>query len=105
MADITYNQPKVIADKQIFKEPEIHITGDSMNGSRQMTVVYPVENENGDRIDTISKTYTGQEFNEAYEAYHSDKGLSEKVLADLEVEADTSDLADDFINPEEANQE
>lgn len=95
---ITINQPKIIATNQNIGEPEIHITGISTDGTRQMLVSFPVTDQDGVRIDTIVKTYDGQDYNDVYSIFNSDKTLISRVFTDENITADTTKLPDNLVN-------
>lgn len=98
---LTINQPKTIAQSQVIGEPEIHITGESTQNTRNMIVSYPVFSETGERIDTIVQKYEDGEFNEVYaNFFNSDKALVQKVMADQEIVVDTSTMPENLVNIE-----
>lgn len=98
---LTINQPKILATTQVIGEPEIHITGDSTQNTRQMIVSYPVFSETGERIDTIVQKYEDGEFNEVYaNFFNSDKALVQKVMADQEIVVDTTEMPENLVNVE-----
>lgn len=89
---------KIVVGKQFLQDPQILIDGSSFDKTRRMTISIPVVNEEGQRVKVLTKEYSGAEFNEVYGLYTSDKSLLEKVLTDIEVEADISNLSDDLTN-------
>jgi len=98
---LTINQPKIIAQSQVIGEPEIHITGESTNNTRNMIVSYPVFSETGERVDTIVQKYEDGEFNEVYaNFFNSDKALVEKVMADQDIKVDTTEMPENLVNVE-----
>jgi len=89
---------KIKPSKQFLQEPQILIDGNSEEGTRRIVITIPVVDESHQRIRTIVKEYSGKEFNEVYSLFVSDKALLEKVLLDMDVEVDISNLSDDLIN-------
>lgn len=89
---------KIKPSKQFLQEPEVLIDGESELGTRRLLVRIPVLNESKERIKIITKEYTGEEFNEVYALFISDKALLERVLLDMELDVDISNLSDDLIN-------
>lgn len=88
---IVINEETTIVKKQILQEPQVHITGNSSNNSRTMTVSILVLDESGNEIDKIVKQYTGQDFNDAYAIYATDKALIDYVLAESEYSGSNTD--------------
>lgn len=72
---IQLNEQKIVAQKQFIQEPQVIIGGSSVDGTRFMEVTMSILNENGENVGAIYKTYRGTDFNEAYSAYATDKGL------------------------------
>jgi len=98
---IKLNQPKVVAQSQVIGEPEIHITGDSTNNTRQMIVSYPVFSETGERVDTIVQKYEDGAFNDVFaNFFNSDKDLVEKVMEDQGITVDTTEMPENLVNVE-----
>lgn len=81
-----------ITRKETLWIPEIHITGGE--GSRIAVVCLPVTDQDNNRLDPITTTFSGEDFNTFYENYTSDKYLIDCVLQAHNINEDTSDITD-----------
>jgi hypothetical protein len=88
----------IVTVTQTLLEPQIQIIGSSATSDRRMIVSIAVVDENGKQISSLAKEYSGAEFNDAYDLYVSDKALIEKVLTDLQIDIDLTELPDNLIN-------
>jgi hypothetical protein len=78
--------------------PQIRVGGGNGDEQRYLEVVIPILREDGVMADSLHKVYFGDEFNEAYAAFTTDKALIERVLSDLGMELDLSSVEDDILN-------
>lgn len=74
-----FTQTQTVTKTQIIGEPEFHITGDSTKGTRTLRITFPVKDSDGNPLPFITKTYTGQSFNNIYSKFASDRQLIEAV--------------------------
>ena len=97
---IKIEQQEIITKFKIVKDPQIYITGQSEDGSRQMIVRYDVKDDMGNDLQPIEERFIGKDFNKAYSTYVNDKALTEMIFESNGIEVDTTILESDFINPE-----
>lgn len=91
---ITINEPKIIANSQKIIFDELHIIG-GKDKNLSAVVSFIILNENNERIDTKTITYTGEDYNTFWSNFNSGKFIYQEL--ELGIEVDNS-IENDFIN-------
>lgn len=78
--------------------PQIRVGGGNGNEERYLEILIPRVTKEGKIADSLHKVYFGSEFNSAYADFSTDKSLIERVLSDLGIELDLSEVEDDILN-------
>lgn len=95
---ITINQPKIVAQEQIIKFDECHITGGA-RGDLRALVSFVVENENGERIDNLYIEYSGSDYNQFWTDFNSGKFLFDELVKEKGLEVDVpNEVEQEFLN-------
>ena len=83
---------------------ELHITGNPLKNMRTAHIIATIVDENGMRLEDVSCSVTGQEFNDFYSSYIDDRDVfallqSKGLLENVEIQ-DGDVLNDTSVNPE-----
>lgn len=90
---------QIINRQVLLGEPIVNVYGSSEDNTRTMQVTIEVFDLDKNRVDTINKTYTGDDYAPAYANYDTDKDLMAYVLTGTQYShADLSTMADILEN-------